>query len=141
MPRHRRHTVCDRSVAGAFPVMGHVLYRWSKGGIIPPLARKIREYVRFRVQVLQSGAVDRKERSCETSPMKSIKPIHTEDDYRAAIARVDELWESAPGTPEGDELEVLAVLIGSYEEDRNRPASAEAGSLGIITYFMEQRGL
>ncbi|MDR3212785.1 MAG: hypothetical protein LBT71_02515 [Azoarcus sp.] len=72
--------------------------------------------------------------------MKSIKPIHTTDDYHAAIARVDELWEAAPGTPEGDELEVLAVLIGSYEEDR-QPSMPEADSLEAITYLMEQRGL
>jgi len=72
----------------------------------------------------------------------NVKPIHSEDDFIAAIARVDELWGAEPGTPESDELEVLAVLIGSYEEEMAElPATLQADSIGAITWFMEQRGL
>lgn len=47
----------------------------------------------------------------------SIKPIRTEDDYTAAMARIDELWGAQIGTPEGEELEVLALLVGKYEDE------------------------
>ncbi|MDR1425262.1 MAG: hypothetical protein LBI92_11770 [Azoarcus sp.] len=77
--------------------------------------------------------------------MMNVKPIHTEDDYNAALARVDELWEAAPGTPRGDELEVLAVLIGHYEEKIDSlddfSEKLQADSIEAISYLMEQRGL
>ncbi|MFH1117675.1 MAG: hypothetical protein V1792_27465 [Pseudomonadota bacterium] len=45
-----------------------------------------------------------------------IKPIRTEEDYRQALKRAGEIWDSQPGTIEVDELEVLLPLIESYEE-------------------------
>ncbi|MDR1462963.1 MAG: hypothetical protein LBI68_07505 [Azoarcus sp.] len=71
----------------------------------------------------------------------NIKPIHTEDDYNAAMARVNDLWEAVPGTPEGDELEVLAVLIGSYESNQAPISVPQTGLFEAITHLMEQRGL
>jgi len=71
----------------------------------------------------------------------NVKPIHNEADYNAALARVDALWEAMPGTPEGDELEVLAVLIGNYEEDADQTSMQESNPIRAITCFMEQRGL
>jgi len=74
--------------------------------------------------------------------MINVKPIHTEDDYNAALARVDELWEAEPGSPESDELEVLAVLIGNYEDElADFAVTVQADSIEAITYLMEQRGL
>lgn len=46
-----------------------------------------------------------------------IKPIRTEADYTAAMARLDDLWGAEISSPEGDELEVLAILIGKYEDE------------------------
>lgn len=45
----------------------------------------------------------------------NIKPIKTEQDYQAAMARLEAIFDAKPGTPEGDELEVLGVLIDNYE--------------------------
>lgn len=47
----------------------------------------------------------------------NIKPIRTEQDYTASMARIDELWGAEIGTPEGDELEVLALLVSTYEDE------------------------
>ena len=45
-----------------------------------------------------------------------IKPIRTETDYEAALAEVERLWGSEPGTPDGDRFEVLFTLVEAYEE-------------------------
>ncbi len=71
----------------------------------------------------------------------NVKPIHNEADYNAALARVDTLWDAAPGTPESEELEVLAVLIGNYEGDLDQMRMPESDPIKAITCFMEQRGL
>jgi len=44
-----------------------------------------------------------------------IKPIRTEADYQAALARIDALMDAAPGSLEGEELDVLADLVEPYE--------------------------
>jgi hypothetical protein len=46
-----------------------------------------------------------------------IRPLHTEDDYRAALAEVSMLVDQSPerGTPEGDRLEILSILVEHYE--------------------------
>ena len=46
------------------------------------------------------------------------EPIKTEVDLDLAIARAGVLMEreSEPGTPDGDELEMLALLIRDYED-------------------------
>lgn len=44
------------------------------------------------------------------------KVIKTEADYDVALARIDELMDTDPGTPEGDELDVLVTLVELYEK-------------------------
>ncbi|MCY0858574.1 MULTISPECIES: helix-turn-helix domain-containing protein [unclassified Cupriavidus] len=70
-----------------------------------------------------------------------IRPLHTEDDYQAALADVSALVDidPAPGTPEGDRLEIMATLIERYEADHfplEHPDAIEA-----IRFRMEQGGL
>lgn len=48
----------------------------------------------------------------------SIAPIRTEADHRAALARIDALMDAEAGTPEADELSVLANLVEFYETER-----------------------
>ena len=47
-----------------------------------------------------------------------IRPIHTDEDNVLALRRIDALWNAAPGTPEGDELDILIALVVHYEEGR-----------------------
>jgi HTH-type transcriptional regulator/antitoxin HigA len=50
----------------------------------------------------------------------TVSPIHNARDFRVAMSRLDELAERddvEPGTQDGDELEVLSVLIEAYEQD------------------------
>jgi HTH-type transcriptional regulator/antitoxin HigA len=48
--------------------------------------------------------------------MMNIKPIHSETDYLESLARVEALMDAKPGTPEGDELDILVTLVQAYEE-------------------------
>ena len=69
----------------------------------------------------------------------NIRPIKTEEDYDAALTRIEELWGADPGTQEGDELDVLLVLVGAYEDEHHPvppPSPIEA-----IRFVMEQKGL
>lgn len=49
-----------------------------------------------------------------------ILPIRTDDDHRAALGRIEELWGADPCTQEGNELDVLLDLVEHYE-DRHFP--------------------
>ena len=68
-----------------------------------------------------------------------IHPVKTEDDYKNALLRIDTLLDAAPGTAEGNELDVLATLVEAYERDHfpiEAPDPVEA-----IMFRMEQMGL
>jgi HTH-type transcriptional regulator/antitoxin HigA len=71
--------------------------------------------------------------------MKTIKPIRTEADYDAALAEIDTVMDAEPGTPEGDQLDILVTLVEAYEARHwyiNPPDPIEA-----IKLRMQQRGL
>ena len=67
------------------------------------------------------------------------KPIRTEADYEAALGRIAELMDAREGTPEGDELDVLSVLVERFEEERF-PVEAPT-PLAAIRFRMEQENL
>ncbi|HET8572334.1 MAG TPA: helix-turn-helix domain-containing protein [Edaphocola sp.] len=46
-----------------------------------------------------------------------LRPIKTEQDYIKAIERLEEIFDAQKGSPEGDELEILGILIEKYEEE------------------------
>ena len=71
--------------------------------------------------------------------MAEVKPIRTEADYAAALARIDELMDAEQGSPEGDELDVLADLVEAYE---NRHVPIDYPSpIAAIEFRMDQAGL
>ena len=54
-----------------------------------------------------------------------IRLIKTDADHAAALRRIDELMDAAPGTPEADELDLLATVVEAYE-DRHFPVASPA---------------
>jgi len=44
-----------------------------------------------------------------------LKPIRDEKSYNETLKRIESLWGSEIGTPEGDELDVLMILVEVYE--------------------------
>jgi HTH-type transcriptional regulator / antitoxin HigA len=68
-----------------------------------------------------------------------IKPIKSEEDYQAALAEVERLFDAKAGSAEGDKLEVLTTLIEAYEEEHY--AIPQPDPVEAIIYHMESRGL
>jgi HTH-type transcriptional regulator/antitoxin HigA len=67
------------------------------------------------------------------------KVIKTISEYTTGLARVEKLMDAQPGTAQGDELEILSLLIHDYEErvfpiDKPDPVAA-------IRFRMAQQGL
>ena len=69
----------------------------------------------------------------------TIKLIKTEKDYDQALARLEVIFDAKRGTPEGDELEKLGILIESYENE-NFPIDSP-DPLDAIDFRIEQLGL
>lgn len=68
-----------------------------------------------------------------------IKPIKSVEDNNAALARIEQLWDAEPNSPEGDELEVLATLVHAFEEE-HYPIEAP-DPIEAIKFRMEQQDL
>ncbi len=68
----------------------------------------------------------------------NIKPIKTAQDYQEALNRLELIFDAQKNTSEGDELEVLGILIEKYEDEHfpiDLPDPIEA-----IKFRMEQMG-
>lgn len=69
----------------------------------------------------------------------NIRPIKTELDYNQALERLEVIFDAKKGTKEGDELEILSILIERYEKEKypiEMPDPIEA-----IKFRMEQLGM
>ena len=70
-----------------------------------------------------------------------IRPIRTEEDYKAALREVSAYFDNqpTPGTADGDRFEILLTLVEAYESKHyviELPDPVEA-----IKFRMEQAGL
>ncbi|WP_438711613.1 helix-turn-helix domain-containing protein [Aquimarina muelleri] len=69
----------------------------------------------------------------------NIAPIRNEKDYQNALERLEEIFDSKKGTEQGDELEILSILIDRFENENfpiGMPDPIEA-----IKFRMEQMGM
>ena len=74
-----------------------------------------------------------------TSSAIQIHPIKTEGDHEAAVARIAQLMGAKPGTPEGDELDILATLVDVYEAQHHTIDAPDP--ITAIQFRMDQEGL
>lgn len=44
-----------------------------------------------------------------------LRPIHDADSHQAALEEIERLWGAAPGSPEGEHLDLLMTLVDAYE--------------------------
>jgi len=68
----------------------------------------------------------------------TLRLIKTKKDYQNALARLDVIFDAKPGTLQGDELEVLGILIEKYEQE-NYPIDFP-DPIEAIKFRMEQLG-
>ncbi len=71
--------------------------------------------------------------------MITVKPIHNDEDLAQALERIDVLWRARVGTSEGDELDILTMLVERYE-DAHYPIPP-SDPVAAIKFMMEQKGL
>jgi HTH-type transcriptional regulator/antitoxin HigA len=67
------------------------------------------------------------------------KLLKTKNEYEQALNRLDEIFDAKPNTPQGDEFELLSLIIDNYEEKHyviDLPHPIEA-----IKFRMDQMGL
>ena len=71
----------------------------------------------------------------------NISPIRSEIDYDEALGRIDALMDLNPEvcSPEGDELEILVMLVEKYEEKNWSIATPDP--IEAIKYRMQEMGL
>ena len=68
----------------------------------------------------------------------TLRPIKTKKDYQNALVRLEKIFDAKPGSAEGDELELLGIIIDAYEKVHypiDFPDPIEA-----IKFRMEQLG-
>jgi HTH-type transcriptional regulator/antitoxin HigA len=75
----------------------------------------------------------------QTKFKMEIKPIRNEADYKEALERLEKIFDAKRGTKEGDELEILSILIDNYESE-NFPIDMP-DPISAINFRMEQMGL
>lgn len=69
----------------------------------------------------------------------NIKPIKSEKDYQAALAYLEEIFDTQPGTNAGDDMELLSILIEKYEESHDPLDLLDP--VEAIKFRMEQLGM
>ena len=67
------------------------------------------------------------------------KIIKTDADYQATLARIERIFDAKPGTAKGDELELLLLLVETYE-DKTYPIDVP-DPIAALRFRMEQDGL
>src|SRR5580765_8081679 len=78
-------------------------------------------------------------RSDQSRPAIRPRIIKTLAQYEATLARIEEIFDARPGTAKGDELELLLLVVESYEAKAypiELPDPIEA-----LRFRMEQGGL
>ncbi|MFQ3172940.1 MAG: HTH-type transcriptional regulator/antitoxin HigA [Flavobacterium sp.] len=75
----------------------------------------------------------------QTQFKMKITPIRNEKDYQNALKRLEVIFDAKKGTEQGDELEIVSILIDNYENEHfpiGMPDPIEA-----IKFRMEQMGM
>ena len=71
--------------------------------------------------------------------MADTRPVRTEADYEAALARIDEIMDADADSPDARELDLLVDLVELYES-RHEPMG-HPDPLSAIEFRMGQAGL
>ena len=73
-----------------------------------------------------------------------IKPIKTEKDYEKALKRLELIFDATPNSKDGDEAEILSLLIENYENKHypiDPPDPIEAIKIRMEEMNLKQKDL
>lgn len=73
-----------------------------------------------------------------------LKPIKTDTDYRNSLERLEVIFDAKINTKEGDEAEILSLLIENYENEHypiEAPDPIEAIKIRLEELNMRQKDL
>lgn len=75
-----------------------------------------------------------------TQDTEMVRPLRTEADYEAALAAIRPYFdnEPAPGTPEADRFELLAMVIEKWEDEHVQIPDADP--VTVVQMIMEANG-
>ena len=68
-----------------------------------------------------------------------LRSLKTEADYKAALAEIDQLFDAAPETLEGDRLDILTLLVEAYKQQHYSILPPDP--VVALEYYMVSRGL
>ena len=68
-----------------------------------------------------------------------LKPIRSRTEYQAALAAIERLWDAPAKSVAADRLDVLTMLVESYE--RQQFPIADPDPIEFLVHVMESRGL
>ncbi len=74
----------------------------------------------------------------------NIKPIKTENDYKKSLKRLELIFDAEPNSKEGDEAEILSLLIENYENKHypiETPDPIEAIKIRMEEMNLKQKDL
>lgn len=74
----------------------------------------------------------------------NIKPIKTEKDYDKALERLEMIFDAPANTKEGDEAEILSMLIDNFENEHypiDAPDPIEAIKIRMEEMNLKQKDL
>ena len=68
-----------------------------------------------------------------------ITPIRTKKQYQDTLKRIDDIFEAKQNSAQGDELEILSILVENYEA--NKFQIDDPDPIEAIKFRMEQLGI
>ena len=74
----------------------------------------------------------------------NIKPLKNEQDYEAALERLEVIFDAPINSKEGDEAEILSILIDNYENEHypiDAPDPIEAIKIRMEEMNLKQKDL
>lgn len=69
----------------------------------------------------------------------NLRLIRNHDELADALTRIEQLWGAPLNSPEGDELEILSLLVEKYENEHFQLKPSDP--IEAIKFRMEQQGL
>jgi HTH-type transcriptional regulator / antitoxin HigA len=69
-----------------------------------------------------------------------IRPIHNDNDHRAALREIEALMDAKPGSEAFDKLDILATLVERYERERFPIAEPRWDPVDVIQFAIDEMG-